>query len=105
MYPGQVLTYKMKPLPGIPLFWMTEVRHVQDRKFFVDEQREGPYSLWQHQHHFREITGGVEMTGLVHYQFPLGIFGNLANSLFIKISWMGSFRSGIRMERISLVSG
>jgi ligand-binding SRPBCC domain-containing protein len=84
MYPGQVMTYKVKPLFGIPLFWMTEITHVQDKKYFVDEQRFGPYSLWHHQHHFREITGGVEMTDLVHYKLPLGALGNLANSLFVE---------------------
>lgn len=83
MYPGQVMTYKVKPLLGIALFWMTEITHVQEKKYFVDEQRFGPYSLWHHQHHFREIKGGIEMTDLVHYKLPLGAFGNLANSLFV----------------------
>ena len=63
---------------------MTEITHVEDKKYFVDEQRVGPYNLWHHQHHFREIPGGVEMTDLIHYQLPLGILGNLANSLFVK---------------------
>jgi len=84
MYPGQVMTYRVKPLLGIPLFWMTEITHVKDREFFVDEQRFGPYSLWHHQHHFREITGGVEMTDLVHYKVPGWILGDLANTLFIR---------------------
>ncbi|MGL6269861.1 MAG: SRPBCC family protein [Chitinophagaceae bacterium] len=84
MYPGQVMTYKVKPLFGIPLFWMTEITQVEDKKYFVDEQRVGPYSLWHHQHHFKEIEGGVEMTDLIHYQLPLGVLGKLANSLFVK---------------------
>jgi ligand-binding SRPBCC domain-containing protein len=84
MYPGQVMTYKVKPLLSIPMFWMTEITHVEDKKYFVDEQRVGPYSLWHHQHHFREIPGGVEMTDLIHYQLPLSILGKLANSLFVK---------------------
>jgi ligand-binding SRPBCC domain-containing protein len=84
MYPGQVMTYRVKPLLGIPLFWMTEITHVQPGKFFVDEQRFGPYSLWHHQHHFREISGGVEMTDLVHYKLPLGFLGDIANGLFVR---------------------
>ena len=84
MYPGQVMTYKVKPVLGIPMFWMTEITHVMDRKFFVDEQRFGPYALWHHQHHFREIHGGVEMTDLVHYKVPGWIIGDLANTLFIR---------------------
>jgi ligand-binding SRPBCC domain-containing protein len=94
MYPGQVMTYKVKPVLGIPMFWMTEITHVMDRKFFVDEQRFGPYALWHHQHHFREIPGGVEMTDLVHYKVPGWIIGDLANTLFIrkKLEEIFSFR-------------
>lgn len=84
MYAGQVMTYNVKPVLGIPMFWMTEITHVQDRLFFVDEQRFGPYALWHHQHHFREIEGGVEMTDLIHYKVPGWILGDLMNHLFIR---------------------
>ena len=54
---------------------MTEITHVEEQQFFVDEQRFGPYSLWHHQHHFKAIEGGVEMTDIVHYKLPLWILG------------------------------
>ena len=84
MYAGQIITYTVKPLLGIPLFWMTEITHVQPGEFFVDEQRKGPYSMWHHQHHFKPVPGGVEMTDLLHYQVPLGILGDFANWLFVR---------------------
>ncbi len=84
VYPGQVMTYKVKPLLGIPISWMTEITHVEQLKYFVDEQRKGPYKLWHHQHHFKSVNGGVEMTDLVHYRLPLGILGSVANSLLVK---------------------
>lgn len=84
MYPGQVIEYKVSPLPGFRTYWMTEITHVQDKQFFVDEQRFGPYSLWHHQHHFKEVEGGVEMTDIVHYKIPFGILGDLAQVLFVK---------------------
>ncbi len=84
MYPGQIIAYTVRPLLGIPLFWLTEITQVRDRAFFVDEQRVGPYALWHHQHHFKEIPGGVEMTDLVHYRLPLGPLGRLANWLFVR---------------------
>jgi len=84
MYPGQVIEYKVSPILGIPLYWMTEITHVEDRKFFVDEQRFGPYQLWHHQHHFKETAEGVEMTDIVHYKLPLGILGDIANVLMVK---------------------
>ena len=84
MYAGQVIEYKVSPVLGIPLYWMTEITHVDDKKYFVDEQRYGPYSMWHHQHHFKVIDGGVEMTDIVHYKLPLGFLGDVANSLFVK---------------------
>ncbi len=84
MYAGQIIEYKVKPLLGIPLYWMTEITHVEERKYFIDEQRFGPYSLWHHQHHFIEKNGGVEMTDIVHYKLPLGFLGDIAHGLFVK---------------------
>jgi ligand-binding SRPBCC domain-containing protein len=84
MYAGQIIEYKVSPVLGIPLYWMTEITHVAQHKFFVDEQRFGPYSMWHHQHHFREVPGGVEMTDIVHYKMPFWFLGDIANTLFVK---------------------
>ena len=84
MYAGQVIEYKVCPVLHVPLYWMTEITHVVDRKFFVDEQRFGPYSLWHHQHHFREVEGGVEMTDIVHYKLPFWFLGDIAHGIFVK---------------------
>lgn len=84
MYPGMIISYKVKPLLSVPLTWVTEITHVRDREFFVDEQRVGPYKLWHHQHHLKEIEGGVLMTDIVNYQPPFGIIGDISNKLIIK---------------------
>ncbi len=84
VYAGQVMTYTVKPLLGIPLSWMTEITHVKAPEYFVDEQRKGPYQLWHHQHHFKKIEGGTEMIDLVHYRIPFGLIGNIANSILVK---------------------
>jgi ligand-binding SRPBCC domain-containing protein len=84
MYAGQIIEYKVKPLFNIPMYWMTEITQVQNKEYFIDEQRFGPYSLWHHQHHFQEIPGGVEMTDIVHYKIPFWIFGRIVNALFVK---------------------
>jgi ligand-binding SRPBCC domain-containing protein len=83
-YAGQIISYTVRPLLGIPMFWMTEITHVEDRKFFVDEQRFGPYRFWHHQHHFEAVPGGVKMTDLVHYKIPLGFLGTIAYHLFVR---------------------
>lgn len=84
MYAGQIIEYTVNPVLGIPIYWMTEITHVEDQEYFVDEQRFGPYDLWHHQHHFKEIDDGVEMTDIVHYKLPFWFLGDLANSLFVK---------------------
>jgi ligand-binding SRPBCC domain-containing protein len=84
MYAGQIIEYNVKPLMGIPLYWMTEITQVVPKKYFIDEQRFGPYTLWHHQHHFTEVEGGVEMTDIVHYKLPLGFIGRLTNNIFVK---------------------
>lgn len=84
MYAGQIIEYTLKPLLGIPVYWMTEITQVKNKEYFIDEQRFGPYKLWHHQHHFKAIEGGVEMTDIVHYKNPLWRLGRLANALFVK---------------------
>ncbi len=84
MYAGQIIEYTLKPLLGIPVYWMTEITQVKNKEYFIDEQRFGPYKLWHHQHHFKAIEGGVEMTDIVHYKNPLWWLGRLANALFVK---------------------
>ncbi len=83
MYPGMLITYKVSPLLGIQMDWCTEITHVIDKKYFVDEQRFGPYAMWHHQHHFKVVEGGIEMTDIVNYAVPMGILGRMMNSIMI----------------------
>ena len=53
VYPGMMIQYRVRPLLGIPLTWLTEITHVEEPGHFVDEQRVGPYTLWHHEHWFR----------------------------------------------------
>ena len=84
MYKGQIIEYVVRPAFNIPVRWVTEITHVEDPDYFVDEQRFGPYRLWHHKHFFKAVPGGTEMTDLVHYVIPFGILGKLAHILFIK---------------------
>lgn len=84
IYPGQIIQYNVSPIFGIKLRWVTEITHVIDNKYFVDEQRFGPYSLWHHKHFFKEIKGGILMEDVVDYKIPLGWLGQLAHFIFVK---------------------
>ena len=78
IYEGQLITYKVKPLFGISVKWVTEITKVEFEKLFIDEQIKGPYSMWHHEHHFKSADGGTEMTDIVQYKIPFGTFGLLA---------------------------
>jgi len=84
MYSGQIITYKVSPVPGIKTNWTTEITHVSEGKYFVDEQRFGPYRMWHHEHHFEAQNGGVLMTDRVSYKLPLGVLGRIAHFIFVK---------------------
>ena len=84
MYPGMIISYQVAPILKLKLNWVTEITHVIENKFFVDEQRIGPYALWHHQHLFEVVDKQVKMTDIVTYKPPFGFIGRLANTLFIK---------------------
>jgi len=84
MHSGQIISYKVSPIPGFTTNWVTEITHVQEKQFFVDEQRFGPYRMWHHEHHFEIQGNGVLMTDRVSYKLPFGIFGRIAHGLFVR---------------------
>ncbi|MDO9258083.1 MAG: SRPBCC family protein [Bacteroidales bacterium] len=84
MYAGMFITYKVSPALGIKLDWVTEITEINNRKFFIDEQRKGPYNIWHHEHHFKEVDGGVEMHDILYYDVPFGFIGAIANMVFVR---------------------
>lgn len=84
MYAGQIITYTLTPLLGIKVKWMTEITHVKEGHYFVDEQRFGPYKLWHHRHTFVSTPYGVDMYDDVNYVLPFGILGTIAHALFVR---------------------
>ena len=84
MFPGQIIQYIVTPVMGIKTKWVTEITHVHDKHYFVDEQRFGPYALWHHKHFIKEIPGGVEMEDIIDYKVPLGWLGQLVHPIIVK---------------------
>ncbi|MGN8058226.1 SRPBCC family protein [Pedobacter sp. 22163] len=94
MYPGLIITYKVAPLFGIKLNWVTEITHVKDKEYFIDEQRFGPFAFWHHQHHFEKIDDGVLMHDTLHYSIGWGPIGVIVNAMVVnnKINEIFKFR-------------
>ena len=83
MYAGQIIQYIVTPILGIPSSWVTEITHVKEGEYFVDEQRFGPYALWHHKHFIKPINKGVEMIDIVDYKIPLGILGRMVHPFLV----------------------
>ncbi|WP_299126310.1 SRPBCC family protein [uncultured Winogradskyella sp.] len=84
MFSGQIIQYIVTPVLGIKTKWVTEITHVKDKEYFVDEQRFGPYALWHHKHFIKAIDGGVEMEDIIDYKVPMGILGQLVHPILVK---------------------
>jgi ligand-binding SRPBCC domain-containing protein len=91
IYSGMIISYTLKPLLGIKTLWLTEITHVREREYFVDEQRVGPYKLWHHQHKLTDMGDHVMMSDMITYKPPMGMIGSLANTLMIKKRLHGIF--------------
>ena len=83
MHAGMIITYRLKPLLGMPTTWISEITHVDEPVFFVDEMRLGPYRFWHHQHRFIEKGGGIEMRDIVHYALKFGLLGQILHNMVI----------------------
>ncbi|MBT8185431.1 MAG: SRPBCC family protein, partial [Eudoraea sp.] len=92
MFPGQIIAYKVSPFAGYSTKWVSEITHVEEGSYFVDEQRFGPYSLWHHKHFIREINGGVKMEDIIDYKLPLGVLGEIMHSITVKKQLQKIFR-------------
>ena len=100
MYEGLMIEYRVRPLLGIPMNWITEITHVKEHQFFVDEQRKGPYRIWHHEHHFETVDNGVLMSDIVSYELPYGILGKIAHPILVqrKLNEIFDFRFEIVEE-------
>lgn len=84
MYRGQLIEYQVQFIKGIWVRWLTEIRHIEEKRYFVDEQRFGPYRLWYHEHIFSENAGRVVMEDRVTYIVGFGPVGAALNALWIE---------------------
>lgn len=84
MYAGQLIEYRVRFLPFVRSLWLTEIAHVVEGRYFVDEQRLGPYRFWYHEHLFEPAEGGVWMTDRVTYALPFGPLGDLVHAVWVR---------------------
>jgi len=100
MFAGMIIQYIIKPILEIPMRWVTEITHVEENKYFIDEQRFGPYKFWHHLHRFEEKNGKLIMEDIVNYALPFGILGEIVNILFVgkKVREIFEYREKVLSE-------
>ncbi|MBK7812435.1 MAG: SRPBCC family protein [Saprospiraceae bacterium] len=101
IYPGMFIAYKVSPLWGISMEWVTEITQVEEKKYFVDEQRKGPYKIWHHEHHLIPQDDGILMRDIISYQVPFGPLGDLLNAMMIQKKIEGIFK--FREEKLRII--
>jgi len=100
IYEGMIISYMVKPVFGIKTNWVTEITHIKDKAYFVDEQRVGPYALWHHQHIITQQGDGVLMKDIVSYKPPFGFLGSIGNKVIIqnKLNEIFEYRTKVLEE-------
>jgi ligand-binding SRPBCC domain-containing protein len=84
MHASQIISYKVSPFPLVRVTWVTEIKHVEPKKYFTDDQKVGPFALWYHQHFFSQVDNGVVMTDEISYAVPFGVLGRIANWMLVE---------------------
>ena len=78
---GTHIDYRIR-LFGVPFHWKTEITCWQPGVRFVDEQIEGPFRRWTHEHVFERVDEGTtRIRDEVRYALPFGRLGRLAHPL------------------------
>lgn len=101
LHAGQIIQYKVTPLPYFNTTWVSEISHINKPHFFCDTQLEGPYTLWHHKHYLEKTKNGTKITDVIHYQIPLGFLGKLLHPLLVKPKLDAIFK--YRSEQIKLL--
>jgi ligand-binding SRPBCC domain-containing protein len=104
IYEGMKISYTVKPILGIPVFWQTEITEVQHLKKFTDCQLKGPFKVWEHTHTFEVKVNGVLMSDSVNYEVPFSYLGKIIERLIIrnKIKAIFEFRK-IVLEKLFIL--
>lgn len=82
---GMMIAYRVRPLLGLPMTWLSEITLVEPGVRFIDEQRVGPYAVWHHEHEFHDLGDGrIEMEDKATYVLPFAPLGDLAHAWLVR---------------------
>ena len=79
----ETVTWKGKHF-GVYLTHQSLISEMIFPTYFVDEQLKGKFKSFKHQHFFEQKENYVEVTDILEYETPFGIFGQLFDKLLLK---------------------
>ena len=95
MRAGLEIGYRIRPLFGIPIRWLTRISEFEPPHGFRDIQLRGPYRRWDHVHRFESVPGGTLVHDHVSYELSEGPVGAALHRLVIRneLTWIFLYRS------------
>jgi ligand-binding SRPBCC domain-containing protein len=69
-------------LGPLPITWIARHEAGPEPDSFADAQVKGPLAYWRHEHIFREVAGGVELTDRIRLAHRSGLIGLLTRLAF-----------------------
>ncbi len=103
MHAGLEIGYRIRPLFGIPVGWLTQITEYDPPNGFDDVQLRGPYRRWEHTHRFEAVDGGTLVHDEVAYELPAGIAGDFVNRFVVRneLSWIFLYRAWAIREALA----
>lgn len=80
---GESVTWRARHF-GITQLLTSQITSMFPNDLFVDEMVSGAFKRFQHAHIFLVLKGKVLMTDRFDYTSPYGVFGKIADFLFLK---------------------
>jgi ligand-binding SRPBCC domain-containing protein len=103
MEEGALIDYRLRLL-GVPLRWRARISRWHPPTEFVDEQLQGPYSLWEHTHRFHDGGGATTIEDVVRYELPFAPLGDIFHPL-VRLQLQRIFRFRQSAVRSCLLGG
>lgn len=69
---------------GVTQLLTSKITAFEYPHYFADEMVSGAFKRFRHEHIFKEENGSTIMTDVFDYTSPYGVFGRLADILFLK---------------------
>lgn len=94
---NEMVTWKARHF-GLQFTMTSKITAMEKSSCFTDEMTKGPFKKLHHQHLFRVIDSGTEMTDIFEFEAPFGLLGKLVERIILK-----SYMKNLLIERNNVI--